>query len=39
MPDFHHAKLLNSFLEATKSCLTLVFLLPYSPELNLIEGF
>lgn len=33
----HHAKLLNDFLEGNKSCLELVFLPPYSPNLNKIE--
>ncbi|WP_255407526.1 MULTISPECIES: IS630 family transposase [unclassified Cohnella] len=34
----HHAKLLSSFLQENKSRLKLVFLPPYSPELNLVEG-
>lgn len=34
----HHAKLIQPFLEANKDRLELVFLPPYSPELNLIEG-
>ena len=34
----HHAKLLQPFLEANKEQLTLLFLPPYSPNLNLIEG-
>lgn len=34
----HHAKLIQPFLEQNKSRLTLVFLPPYSPNLNLIEG-
>lgn len=34
----HHAKLIQSFLEENKSRLELIFLPPYSPELNLIEG-
>jgi len=34
----HHAKLLDTFLEYNSSRLTLKFLLPYSPKLNLIEG-
>jgi transposase len=34
----HHARLLQSFLESNKSRLELVFLPPYSPELNLVEG-
>jgi len=33
----HHAKLLNDFL-LSNSRLTLMFLPPYSPKLNLIEG-
>ncbi len=33
----HHAKLLKDFLEANKNRLTLKFLPPYSPNLNLIE--
>ena len=33
----HHAKLLNDFLMANPR-LTLMFLPPYSPKLNLIEG-
>lgn len=33
----HHAKLLNEFLEATPR-MQLIFLPPYSPKLNLIEG-
>ena len=33
----HHAKLLQDFLEENKR-LTLVFLPPYSPKLNIIEG-
>ena len=33
----HHAKLLESFLEANPR-MTLMFLPPYSPRLNLIEG-
>lgn len=35
----HHAKLLESFLLEHKYRLQLVFLPPYSPKLNLIEGF
>lgn len=35
----HHAKLLQSFLDANKHVLKLVFLPPYSPNLNLIEEF
>lgn len=34
----HHAKLIQPFLEKNKSRLELMFLPPYSPELNLIEG-
>lgn len=34
----HHAKLIQPFLEKNKSRLTLLFLPPYSPNLNLIEG-
>jgi len=34
----HHAKLLTTFLETNKDRLQLVFLPPYSPNLNLIEG-
>jgi transposase len=34
----HHAKLIQPFLELNKCRLTLVFLPPYSPNLNLIEG-
>lgn len=34
----HHAKLLESFLNENKR-LTLVFLPPYSPQLNIVEGF
>jgi len=34
----HHAKLIQPFLEVHKDHLQLVFLPPYSPELNLIEG-
>jgi transposase len=34
----HHAKLLEPFLYSNKTRLELVFLPPYSPELNLIEG-
>ena len=33
----HHAKLLEPFLEENKR-LTLVFLPPYSPQLNIVEG-
>lgn len=34
----HRAKLIQSFLEKNKEFLQLVFLPPYSPNLNLIEG-
>lgn len=34
----HHAKLIQPFLEAHKDVLTFLFLPPYSPQLNLIEG-
>lgn len=34
----HHAKLLTSFLGKNRNRLTLMFLPPYSPDLNLIEG-
>ena len=34
----HHAKLLQPFLEQMKKRLSLVFLPPYSPQLNLVEG-
>ena len=34
----NHAKLLKPLLEANKERLQLVFLPPYSPKLNLIEG-
>ena len=34
----HHAKLIQPFLEKLKNRLELIFLPPYSPELNLIEG-
>lgn len=34
----HHAKLIQPFLEENHHRLELVFLPPYSPELNLIEG-
>lgn len=34
----HHAKLLHPFLQANQSRLELVFLPPYSPQLNLMEG-
>ena len=33
----HHAKLLKEFLEENKDCLELVYLPPYSPNLNKIE--
>ena len=34
----HHAKLIQPFLEENTHRLTLMFLPPYSPNLNLIEG-
>lgn len=34
----HHAKLLQPFLEVNSHRLELVFLPPYSPEFNLMEG-
>lgn len=34
----HHAKLLQPFLDDNSHRLKLVFLPPYSPKLNLIEG-
>ena len=34
----HHAKLIQPFLNEHKNRLRLIFLPPYSPELNLIEG-
>jgi putative transposase len=34
----HHAKLLKPFLEKNKDKIELVFLPPYSPDLNMIEG-
>lgn len=34
----HHARLLQPFLEANQERLELVFLPPYSPQLNLVEG-
>jgi transposase len=34
----HHAKLLQDFLEANKDRLTLMYLPPYSPNMNIIEG-
>lgn len=34
----HHAKLLQPFLEEQKGRLELVFLPPYSPQLNIVEG-
>jgi putative transposase len=33
----HHAKLLNDFLAEQKNRLSLMFLPPYSPDLNMIE--
>jgi transposase len=34
----HHAKLLKTFLEENRERLELLFLPPYSPNLNMIEG-
>lgn len=34
----HHAKLIKPFLEEIKDRIELMFLPPYSPNLNLIEG-
>ena len=34
----HYAKLFKPFLDENKDRLELMFLLAYSPELNLIEG-
>lgn len=34
----HHAKLLQPYLDSMKERLELVFLPPYSPNLNIIEG-
>lgn len=34
----HHAKLIQPFLEENRHRLELVFLPPYSPKLNLVEG-
>lgn len=34
----HHAKIIQPYLDEHKNRLQLVFLPPYSPELNLIEG-
>jgi transposase len=34
----HHAKLLQPFLKENEDNLQLMFLPPYSPNLNLIEG-
>lgn len=34
----HHAKLLKAFLKEHRGRLQLIFLPPYSPKLNLIEG-
>lgn len=34
----HHAKLLQPFLDEMKDRLELVFLPPYSPKLNIVEG-
>ncbi|MDT2249145.1 transposase [Paenibacillus larvae] len=33
----HHAKLLRPFLEAQKNRLELVYLPPYSPQLNIVK--
>ena len=35
----HHAKLIQPFLEVNRQRIQLVFLPPYSPQLNLMEGF
>ena len=35
----HHTKLIQPFLEENRQRIQLVFLPPYSPQLNLIEGF
>lgn len=34
----HHAKLIQPFLEQNKDKLKLVYLPPYSPQLNIVEG-
>ncbi len=34
----HHAKLLQPFLNEMKGRLELIFLPPYSPQLNIVEG-
>jgi transposase len=34
----HHAKLLQAFLDEQRNRLTLVFLPPYSPQFNIVEG-
>lgn len=34
----HHAKLIQPFLEEHKQTLELVYLPPYSPQLNIVEG-
>jgi len=34
----HHTKLIQPFIEAHRARLQLVFLPPYSPQYNLIEG-
>ncbi len=34
----HHAKLIQPFLATHRDTLTLIFLPPYSPQLNPIEG-
>lgn len=35
--SIHHADLIQPFIDGNKHRLELVFLLPYSPKLNLIE--
>ncbi|MHA1413045.1 MAG: IS630 family transposase [Promethearchaeota archaeon] len=35
----HHSKVLNAFLEANKDRIELMFLPPYSPDLNPMEWF
>ena len=39
LDNIHHEKLIQPYLEENKDRLELFFLLPYSPRLNLIEGF
>ncbi|XEC94793.1 transposase [Paenibacillus tarimensis] len=34
----HHAKLLEPFFEEQQGRINLIFLPPYSPELNIVEG-